>query len=122
VRPDVRRNDWLRFDDEVVTPVEYADVIADAYGGSQRRRRKRSRSDSSEITAPMEKRRHRDFFRRLFSLLRLFRRVSAMLVGTSPPSVAECGSGYGGRTSSAYMIQYARRSEVPKLYFDEHEQ
>ena len=40
-RPDIRSNDWYRFDDEFVTKVDYSDVIADAYGGSRKTQRKR---------------------------------------------------------------------------------
>ena len=124
MRPDVRQTDWLRFDDEIVTPVKYADVVADAYGGNQRTRRKRSRRNGFNRLArvPGAKRRRRDLFRRIFSLFRWFRRVSAMIAGTHSPSVGEYGFGYGGRSSSAYMIQYVRRSEVPKLYLDEREE
>ena len=122
VRPDIRRNEWLRFDDDIVTPVEYSDVVADAYGGSRRRRRKRTRSDSLEstaVTTPVKRR--RGLFSRIFSMFGgLFRR--ATMIGSSSSSVGGCGFGYGGRASSAYMLQYARRSDMPKLYLEDHEQ
>jgi ubiquitin carboxyl-terminal hydrolase 7 len=34
VRPDVREDDWYRFNDHVVTPVEFEEVLADAFGGA----------------------------------------------------------------------------------------
>ena len=115
VRPDIRRNEWFRFDDEFVTPVEYSDVVADAFGGSRRMRRKRTRSDSLDSTAaPVEQR--RGLFQSIFSFLGLFRRV--LSIG-STSSGEGCRFGYGGRTSSAYMLQYARRSDIPRLYLEE---
>lgn len=117
VRPDIRQNDWYRFDDEFVTRVDYSDVIADAYGGSRRIRRKRRRSDSLERGteyAPVK--RQRGIFQRIFSFLGLFRRVA--MIGSNS-SAGGGGCGYGGRTSNAYMIQYARRSHIPKLYLEE---
>jgi ubiquitin carboxyl-terminal hydrolase 7 len=34
VRPDVREDDWYRFNDHVVTPVEFEEVLADSFGGA----------------------------------------------------------------------------------------
>jgi uncharacterized UBP type Zn finger protein len=34
VRPDVREDFWYRFNDHVVTPVEFEEVLADSYGGA----------------------------------------------------------------------------------------
>lgn len=99
VRPDIRTNDWYRFDDSYVTKVDYSDVVADAFGGRARRKRSRSVSYSGS-----EKRR-RGFFRRMFSFGR-------------SRSARECGFGYGGRSSSAYMLQYAKRSDIPTLYLE----
>mmetsp|Transcript_1752 Transcript_1752/g.3749 ORF Transcript_1752/g.3749 Transcript_1752/m.3749 type:complete len:784 (-) Transcript_1752:58-2409(-) len=125
VRPDIRQNEWYRFDDELVTRVDYSDVIADAYGGSRRTRRKRSRTDSVELegtgdNAPVKRQRRRQgLFQRIFSFFGLFRRVTTM-IGSSNASGGGGGSfGYGGRSSNAYMIQYARRSDIPKLYLEE---
>ena len=97
VRPDINENKWYRFDDQVVTPVDYNDVIVDAYGGTARRRRASSIDDSSRAT-----KRQRGILRRIFSF-GVFGRENGG------------GFGYGGRTSSAYMIQYVRRSDRDKL-------
>ena len=101
-----------------MTKVDYSDVIADAYGGSRITRRKRSRSDSLEREADVSpvKRRRVGFFQRIFSFLGLFRRVA--MIGSSSSGGGGCGFGYGGRTSNAYMLQYARRSDIPKLYLE----
>ena len=116
MRPDIRRNEWFRFDDELVTPVEYCDVVADAYGVSRRMQKKRLRSDSMEsILAPIKRR--RELLQCLFSSLGLFRRVSTTGSNSSGDG-CDC-YGYGGRTSSAYMLQYARRSDIPQLYLEE---
>ena len=96
MRPDIKENKWYRFDDHVVTAVDYNDVIADAYGGTTRRRRASSADDS---TAP---KRQRGILRRIFSL-GVFGRENGREFG------------YGGRTSSAYMIQYVRRLDRDKL-------
>ena len=117
VRPDIRSNDWYRFDDEVVTPVDYSDVVADAYGGNRRTRRRASRSDHIEpIEMPVK---HRmGIFQRIFSLFGLFRRVR--MIGSNSSSGGG-GFGYGGRSSNAYMLQYARRSDIPKLFLEEYD-
>ena len=114
VRPDIRQNKWFRFDDEFVTEVDYSDVVADAYGGNRRTRRKRSRSDSFEASQQPAKRR-RGLFQRLLSLFGFFRRLP--MIGSS--SGGGGGFGYGGRASNAYMLQYARRSDIPKLYLED---
>ena len=48
-RPDFTKDQWFRFDDDRVTPVDYSDVIADAYGGR------------ASVQQPGEKRRLRWF-------------------------------------------------------------
>jgi len=98
VRPDIRTDGWYRFDDSQVTRVEYSEVIADAYGG--RYKRKRSRS----VDGNNARKKQRGLFSRIFSLGR--------------SSSDGGGFGYGGRTSSAYMLQYARRSDIPTLYLE----
>ena len=112
VRPDVQTNDWYRFDDEFVTRVGYTDVIADAFGGSFSARRKRSRSDTFESIDTQEEQR-RGLLQRILSLFGLFRRMT-MIRSRIPDR--RSGFGYGGRTSNAYMLQYVRRLDVPKLY------
>ena len=83
VRPDARKNEWYRFDDDKVTKVTYREVAADCYG-----------SQSSRIAA-------REAKEGLFS--KLFRGSGGKY-------------GWGGRTSSAYVLQYVRRESIPMLY------
>ncbi|KAL3774091.1 hypothetical protein ACHAWO_008487 [Cyclotella atomus] len=98
VRPDIDVNEWYRFDDQVVTPVDYSEVVADAYGGKARKRRANSFDDAH----PNKK--QKGILRRIFSFGSFGRDSSG-------------GFGYGGRTSSAYMIQYVRRSDRAKLHY-----
>jgi hypothetical protein len=88
-------NKWYRFDDQVVTLVDYSEVIADAYGGKARRERMNSLDDRST-------KQRRGILRRFFSFGGQENRG---------------GFGYGGRTSSAYMIQYVKRSDQTKLMY-----
>lgn len=83
VRPDARKNEWYRFDDDKVTKVTYREVAADCYGGQ-----------SSRIAAQEAK-------EGLFA--KLFRGGGGKY-------------GWGGRTSSAYVLQYVRRESIPMLY------
>lgn len=80
VRPDIRSDDWYRFNDHDVTQVSFKDVANDSYGG-------RTSQKAQE---------RRGLLSRVFGSSGSF--------------------GYGGRTSSAYMLQYVRRSDIPKLY------
>jgi len=85
VRPDIRSDEWYRFNDHEVTKVSFKDVTCDSYGGRAAQKAK-------------EKQSKRGLLSRVFGSL-------------------NSGSyGYGGRTSSAYMLQYVRRSDIPKLY------
>lgn len=101
VRPNIRSDDWYRFDDQQVCRVDYSEVVADAYGG--RYRRKRSRSVDGSNTP----KRRKGLFQRIFTF------------GGSSNSGGAFG--YGGRTSSAYMLQYARRSDIPTLYLEDNQ-
>ena len=112
VRPDIQTNEWYRFDDEFVTRVDFTDVIVDAYGGSCAALRTRSRSDSFESIDEQQGQR-RGLLRRILSLFGLFRRMTMIRSRTLD---RRSGFGYGGRTSSVYMLQYEHRSDVPKLY------
>jgi hypothetical protein len=112
IRPDIRTNEWYRFDDEFVTRVDYDDVIADAFGGSCSSQQKLIKKDTIEtIDVPIP--RPRVFFWRIFALLRLIRQ--ATFIG-SQASGAAPGFGYGGKTSNAYMLQYVKRCDIPKLW------
>lgn len=89
VRPNIRTDEWYRINDEIVTPVSYEDVIADAFGGP-----------SSCIQNRNTKRRKR---RGLFSSI--FGDWSN-----------EEEYGWGGPTSCAYVLQYMKRWDVDRLY------
>lgn len=85
VRPDIRSNDWYRFNDHDVTKVSFKDVANDSYGGQVAQKIKEEKSKRSLLS-------------RIFG------------------SMNSSAYGYGGRTSSAYMLQYVRRSDIPLLY------
>lgn len=87
VRPDIRSDDWYRFDDHEVKKVSFQDVTSDSYGG---RAAKKAKATSKRG---------------------LLSRVFGSMNGGS--------HGFGGRTSSAYMLQYVRRCDIPKLYNDD---
>lgn len=103
VRPDIRSNEWYRFDDQIVTKVEFNDVVADAYGGRVRRKRSRSLDESKSGSST---KRQRGLLRRIFSF------------GGRLKNAGDGAFGYGGITSSAYMLQYVRRSDIPTLYLE----
>jgi ubiquitin carboxyl-terminal hydrolase 7 len=88
VRPDIRSDEWYRFNDHEVVQVTFQEVINDSYGGSVAQKEKAKRG--------------------------LLSRVFGSKHGSS--------FGWGGRTSSAYMLQYVRRCDIPELYPDEDEQ
>lgn len=90
VRPDVSSSEWYLFDDHRVTKVDYYDdVIVDCFGDKMQTKQ----TDGKII----EK---KGFWSRLF--------------GNSKNSNNTYG--YGGKHSSAYMLQYVRRSDIPILY------
>lgn len=86
VRPDIRSEDWYRFNDHEVVPVSYRDVIEDSYGG--------------RVSGP-KKNAKQGLFKRMFD------------------SLQSGSNGWGGRTSCAYMLQYVRHADIPKLYLEE---
>jgi ubiquitin carboxyl-terminal hydrolase 7 len=102
IRPDVRNDDWYRFDDEQVTPVSYQQVVADATGGKQ------PSSASAELVEPPQQQQKQHGGAGGSGPLAFLR---ALFRGKSSH-----GYGYGGRTSNAYVIQYVRRCDIPILY------
>lgn len=83
VRPDIRKNEWYRFDDDRVTQVRYKDVREDAFGGQGLGKI----SNQGKV----------GLLRRLFSS-------------------QENRFGWGGKHSSAYMLQYIKRVDIPLLF------
>ena len=91
VRPDVRTDEWYRFNDDAVEKVNFQEVMDDAFGGL-----------NEEKSIPPAKK--QSLLRRLFSILQ----------GSS--DVASYG--WGGSSSNAYVLQYVKRSDIPLLYPD----
>ena len=89
VRPDIRKNKWYRYDDDRVAEVSFRMVKDDAFGGHVVG--SRGTKDQQKVV--------KGFWRRLF---------------TSPRK--KLNYGWGGKTSSAYMLQYVKRSEISVLY------
>jgi len=52
-------------------------------------------------------------------ILGIFRRVAMIGSNSAGRGGDGGGFGYGGRSSNAYMLQYVRRSDIPKLYLEE---
>jgi ubiquitin carboxyl-terminal hydrolase 7 len=87
IRPNIRKNKWFRFDDDRVTEVSFKEVKDDAYGGHVLERRNNSSKSP------------RGFLGRVFS-----------------NRLARQNFGWGGKKSSAYMLQYVKRSDIPFLF------
>ncbi len=92
VRPDIRTNKWYRYDDDRVTEVSFKAVKNDAFGGKVKR--------STGRSWPQSQQKEVGFLRRFFSFANSHRNQF----------------GWGGRSSSAYMLQYVKRSDIPFLY------
>lgn len=92
VRPDIRRNIWYRFDDDRVTQVSFKEVRDDAFGG-------RKNLKESEL----QKKGQTGFWGKLLKSAR---------------GGNGLGFGWGGKSSSAYMLQYVRQSDI-SILFDE---
>ena len=118
VRPELRNNEWYRFDDEFVARVEWVDVVADAYGGKSSSRHRSMNVNLKPTDAPST--RPRGLFWPILALLRLIKRAT-MIGSNSAPSLGR-GFGYGGETSNAYMLQYVRRADIPMLYLEERDE
>lgn len=100
VRPDPSTNRWYRFNDDVVEDnISFKDVCADAYGG----RSSIARSKPKPL---------KGFFAPIRRLLRFIRRLFASIFDNA-------GYGYGGPTSNAYVLQYVRKNDIPKLYMND---
>lgn len=87
MRPDIRRNKWYRYDDDDrVQEVSFKEVKNDAFGGHL-------------ITKEgKEEKLRQQFWKRIFTGRKRYQ------------------FGWGGRTSSAYMLQYVKRSEISFLF------
>jgi hypothetical protein len=95
VRPDIRKEDWYRFNDHVVTPVSFDEVVRDAVGG-------RNQSSNNSVRLSERKKGQNP-------VMRILRRILS-----GGPDDDEYG--FGGRTSNAYVLQYVRRHDIPLLY------
>ena len=92
VRPDIKSDQWYRFNDHVVEKVSEQEVFEDAYGGEED---SNTRQEKGGGGIPI-----------LGAILRRLRFRN------------ENSHGYGGRTSNAYVLQYVRRSDRSKLYLE----
>jgi ubiquitin carboxyl-terminal hydrolase 7 len=100
VRPNVRTNKWFRYDDDRVTPVSFAEVKDDAFGGHVVHRLSKKERRNPQQGLERQNR----------NKLGLWKRICGSVGGRRNEF------GWGGRTSSAYMLQYVRRSDIPLLY------
>jgi len=91
VRPDIRHNLWYRYDDDRVTQVSFKEVREDAFGGRKREVEEAEQERQGQLGL-------------LGKLLKFTR------------GGAGSGFGWGGKSSSAYMLQYVRRSDISMLY------
>ena len=119
VRPELRNNEWYRFDDEFVARVDWSDVVADAYGGKSSSRHRSMNVNFKPTDTPST--RPRGLFWPILALLRLIKRATMIGSNNSTPRLGH-GYGYGGETSNAYMLQYVRRADIPILYLEERDQ
>jgi len=108
VRPDVRQPDWYRFNDDIVQSVSWDEVVRDAYGGkySVPAAAKDDTTEKDEHEKSPKKREGcfvRRFIRGIFGQ------------GNSSGSQDD-PYGYGGPTSNAYVLQYVRQCDIPRLY------
>jgi ubiquitin C-terminal hydrolase len=99
VRPNVRTDDWYRFNDEIHTKVRFADVIHDAYGGSVS---SMMQNEATNMIHDQDKKRNR--------VIRFFRDFFGM------DGINTHTYGFGGPKSNAYVLQYICRKDIPKLY------
>jgi ubiquitin C-terminal hydrolase len=98
VRPDIHTNDWYRFNDEIHTKVQFADVTRDAYGGMV---------ESNPAIAQTN-----DETKAGNRLTRFFRGI----FGIKNDGNNDSRYGYGGIKANAYVLQYIRRSDIAKLF------
>jgi len=94
VRPNVRDSDWYRFNDNIVESVSWDEVARDAYGGKVK---------TSEAAVTKKEDKNGNF------LSRMIRNFFGQGSNQNP-------YGYGGPKSSAYVLQYVRQCDIPKLY------
>jgi ubiquitin carboxyl-terminal hydrolase 7 len=123
VRPYVQKDEWYRFDDDRVTRVSFQDVEEDAFGGhvvvvgkgkrkGQHEKSKNQRKGQG-IAGTREKNKV-GFWKKLW---KHWTRVGGGGgEDTRQRTTRLLEYGWGGRTSSAYMLQYVKRSDVPFLY------
>lgn len=97
VRPDVRKDDWYRFNDDIVERVSFKEVTEDAFGGR---------------SAGVASTKKPSLFRRT-KKPSLFRRILRTFQGDGGTY------GWGGSTSNAYVVQYVKRCDLPMLYPEE---
>lgn len=88
IRPNILKNQWFRYDDDRVTQVTLREVKEDAYGGHIVQR-----NNQSSLGVP-----------------------KGLLGRLLEKRISKPKYGWGGKKSSAYMLQYIKRSEIPTLF------
>lgn len=97
VRPDLEREEWYRFNDDVVEEVSFEDVTADAFGGKGQNHQSGSPYTSAKAKGGG-----------------IVQRVRRLLMGSGGRGGSPFG--WGGETSNAYVVQYVRTTDIPMLY------
>jgi ubiquitin carboxyl-terminal hydrolase 7 len=105
VRPDVRRDEWFRYDDDRVTQVTFQEVQDDAFGGHVLKGGSNQHKKTTGDDHPKQRRGtlKMGFWKALWQHSRM-------------RSEDRMHFGWGGRSSSAYMLQYVKRSDISMLY------
>jgi Ubiquitin carboxyl-terminal hydrolase len=120
VRPNVQTNEWYRFDDDRVTRVSFQDVIEDAFGGHVVKQN--AKHDTCQTTRWEKKKGKEGKNAGFWNIHVWWKRVVRVGGGGDETRSKRSGLleyGWGGRMSSAYMLQYVKRSEISLLYHDE---
>ncbi|KAL7578389.1 hypothetical protein ACA910_012789 [Epithemia clementina (nom. ined.)] len=110
VRPKIDEDVWYRFNDDIVTPVSFEEVVADATGG--RVKLGGGGGENDPVIAASDSSKSN---RKGTSLINQIRQFFSF-----PKSVESSSYGFGGSTSNAYVFQYVQRSAVPELYNHHH--
>ena len=119
VRPDVQSNVWYRCNDNVFEQVDLKHVLCDSYGGQQPPSELHpdyhslSKDEDDSKASTMDTRPEDQTETPGF-----WSRWARRCFGSrgSQDGDSSLSYGYGGPTSSAYVLQYVRRTAVPTLY------
>jgi len=107
VRPDVRQPDWYRFNDDIVQSVSWDEVVRDAYGGKFSAPAAAKDDTTKEDENAKSQKREGCFVRRF---------IRGIFGQGNSSGSQDDPYGYGGPTSNAYVLQYVRQCDIPRLY------